>query len=242
MFLIFDVLKRIFYPDDFGCIICDARGSHRMDHANAVICDECLAKMHKVGSVTCKNCGRRVGSSDSLCEACAKHDFLFDGACSVYCYDGVMRDVVHKFKYAGAMWLADFGGRSMAQEHDTSAFGIDIVTFVPMYAKKQRARGYNQAELLARKYAEYTGKDCLNLLVRNVNTIPQSQLDKEERMKNIENAIEVDPKYADIIKNKSILVVDDVLTTGSSLNECARALKRSGAERVYGYCLCSVSD
>lgn len=240
--MISDILKRIFYPDDFGCIVCDARGLHRKIHANAVICDDCIAKMHKVGSVTCKKCGRHVGSTDSLCEACAKHDLMFDSAFSVYCYDGVMRDLIHKFKYSGAMWLADFGAESMVQEHDISALDIDIVTFVPMYAKKQRTRGYNQAELLANKFAEYTGKNHADLLVRKVNTTPQSQLDKDERMKNIENAIALNKQYVNTVKNKNIIIIDDVLTTGSSLNECAKVLKENGAAKVYGYCLCSVSE
>lgn len=240
--MISDVLKRIFYPDDFGCIVCDARGTHRKNHANAVICDECIAKLHKVGDVTCTVCGRKVGSENSLCEACAEHDFVFDGAYSVYCYDGVARDIVHKFKYSGAMWMADFGGRVMAQEHDVFVNDIDYITFVPMYKKKQKSRGYNQAELLARKFSHYTKIECIDALERLKNTVPQSHLDKSERYKNIENAIGINSNYANLIKNKNILIVDDVLTTGSSVNECAKVLKMYGAAKVYGYCLCSVSD
>lgn len=240
--MISDILKRIFYPDDFGCIVCDARGTHRKNHADAVICDDCIEKIHKVGSVNCTVCGRKVGSENSLCEACAEHEFAFDGAYSVYCYDGAVRDIVHKFKYAGAMWLADFGGKIMASEHDLSAVNIDYVTFVPMYKKKQKSRGYNQAELLAKKYSFYTKQECIDVLERLKNTTPQSQLDKEERSKNIENAIGIKPCCENLIKDKNILIVDDVLTTGSSLNECAKILKKYGAAKVYGYCLCSVSD
>lgn len=240
--MISDILKRIFYPDDFGCIVCDARGTHRKSHANAVICDDCVAKMHKVGNITCTVCGRKVGSRNSLCEACAENDVVFDEAYSVYCYDGAVRDIIHKFKYAGATWLADFGGKVMASEHDLLANNIDYVTFVPMYKKKQKSRGYNQAELLARKFSYYTGTECRDLLKRLKNTIPQSQLDKEERHKNIENAIGINSDCENLVKGKNILIVDDILTTGSSLNECAKILKNYGAAKVYGYCLCSVSD
>lgn len=240
--MISDILKRIFYPDDFGCIVCDERGVHRKNHANAVICDDCIAKIHKVGNVTCAVCGRKVGSENSLCEACAEHEFAFDRAYSVYCYDGAVRDIVHKFKYAGAMWLADFGGKAMASEHDLSENNIGYVTFVPMYKKKQKSRGYNQAELLARKFSHYTKLECIDALERLKNTTPQSHLDKEERRKNIEDAIGINVRHENLIKNKNILVIDDILTTGSSLNECAKVLKKHGAANVYGYCLCSVSD
>ena len=242
MFLISDIIKRVFFPDDYGCIVCGRRGLHRKEHGNAVLCDKCFATVKRVGDVVCTKCGRRIGSADSLCESCAKHDMRFDLAASVYCYEGAARTLVHRLKYSGAQWIADIGAKQMAEAYDEEAMPADVITFVPMYPKKERQRGYNQARLLAEGFAKRRGKEAVPLLERIRNTTPQSELDKDERMENIENAIGVAENMKENVEGKRVLVVDDILTTGSSLDECARALKEQGAAAVYGLCLCSVSE
>ncbi len=240
--MISDILKRIFYPDDYACIACSRRGKHRPEHCDAVLCDECLAGIQKVDGNICIKCGRRVGSENSYCEMCAKHDFAFDKAASVYCYEDTMRQLAHRFKYSGAQWLRVFGGRAMAQKYSELGWNCDIICYVPMYKTKERARGYNQAQLLAKELSKTADAEYMDLLKRVKNTVPQSKLGKDERMENIANAIELAHGFDEHIKDKAILVADDILTTGSSINECAKVLKAHGARVVYGLCLCSVSE
>ena len=242
IFLISEFLKRIFYPDDFGCIICSKRGVHRPLHANAVICDDCVKTMKHTGDIVCEKCGRRVGMENSLCENCAKYEFEFDLAASAYCYEGAMRELIHKLKYSGEQWIADLMASTMCEILSQRGWEIDIITFVPMYKLKQRARGYNQAELLAKGVAKSCGVECKEILKRSKNITPQSKLDKSERMENIKDAIVINDKLDIDLDGKRVLVIDDILTTGSSLNECARVLKKMGATQVYGLCLCSVSE
>ena len=104
------MLKRIFYPDDFGCIICGKRGEEREAHFGAVLCDDCLKEFHKTGDIVCTKCGREVKSEDSLCKMCVKHEFLFEKGASVYNYSGTVRQMIHKLKYSDEPWLADISG------------------------------------------------------------------------------------------------------------------------------------
>lgn len=239
--MIFSKIKKILYPSDHACIACGRRGRVREENGNAVLCDECLETFTKVSAPVCMKCGRQLGAEDSLCEMCVKHDFLFEKAASVYVYDGRIKDVVHKLKYSGEPWMADFAAEEMKKKYDGLLWGCDVVTFVPMYWIKERKRGYNQAKLLAEKFAVKSSLECLPLLKRVKNTTPQSFLDKNERVKNIEDAFEPDHESVKLINGKTVLVIDDILTTGASLNECAKVLLENGAEKVYGLCMCSVN-
>ena len=242
IYLISEFFKRIFYPDDFGCIVCSKRGLHRAEHSNAVICDECYKTIKLVSGAVCIKCGRQLGISDSYCENCAKHDFEFDNAASAYCYEGAMRELIHKLKYSGEQWIAELMSGVMYDVLLQKDWEIDVIAYVPMYRSKQRARGYNQAELLAKGVAKRKSIECVELLKRIKNTTPQSKLDKDERMLNIKDAIEVNKNIDIDVNGKNVLVIDDILTTGSSLNECARVLKANGANKVFGLCLCSVKE
>lgn len=240
--MISDVLKRVFYPDDYGCIVCEERGMSRKEHSGAVICDECVKSFYKVTAPVCMKCGRSVGGEGSLCRLCAKNDFLFESAASVYNYKGNVKNIIHRLKYSGEQWLADFGGNEMSVKYESLGWNCDFITYVPMYHAKEMKRGYNQAKLLADIVASNSGTECLPLLVRAKNTTPQSLLDRDERTQNMIDAICVADEYKDKTKNKSILVIDDILTTGTSLNECTKALLNCGAAKVYGLCMCSVGD
>lgn len=239
---ILNALKRIFYPDDYGCIVCERRGEGRSEHSGAVICDECVRSFQKVTAPVCVKCGRKVGGENSLCRLCAQTDFPFESAASVYVYKGSVKTVVHRLKYSGEQWLAEFAANEMYKKYASLDWNCDIVTYVPMYRTKEVKRGYNQAQLLARLLAKNGDIECLPLLVRTKNTIPQSFLDKDERMRNLSGTICVNEEYRDKIVGKRILVVDDILTTGSSLNECSVTLLDCGADKIYGLCMCSVSD
>lgn len=238
--MISEILKRIFYPDDFGCIICGRRGKNYPEYGNAVICDKCVNSFTLVSPPLCTKCGRRIKSENSLCEMCAKYDFEFDRAASAFVYDGSIRKAIHSLKYHDEAWLADFSANAMYKTLKECNMNFDVLTYVPMYKRKELKRGYNQAKLLAEKIAKQLNMNCTDLLIRTINTTPQSQLDKNERMENINGAIKVADKYKNNISDKSVLVIDDILTTGSSLNECAKVLKTCGATHVFGLCMCSV--
>ncbi len=242
MYLIFDILKRIFYPDDFGCAVCRKRGEKYGIYGDIVLCDECAKSFKRVEGTVCVHCGRKVGSEDSLCKMCAKHDFVFEGSASLFEYDGEVRTLMHKLKYSGEQWIAEYLGKGLAEKYRELGWNIDIVTYVPMYHAKERKRGYNQAQLIAKVFSDNTNLYLSDPLVRTKNTTPQSKLDETERISNLADAIVVKREYRDVVFGKNVLVIDDIQTTGTSLNECAKVLLAAGAAKVYGLCACSVSD
>ena len=112
-----------------------------------------------------------------------------------------------------------------------------IVVPIPLHAIKLRKRGYNQVEVLAKGIGKKTGIDVKNILVRSKKTESQFQLDREKRRVNLQNAFVLQDKYKNEIKNKTIVLVDDVVTSGATLLEAAKILKRGGADKVYGITL-----
>ncbi len=112
----------------------------------------------------------------------------------------------------------------------------DVIVPVPMYAKKQRARGYNQAEIIACELGKIMHVPVnTQFLKRNKNTVPMKEVSGHDRSKNLENAFIADKN---VVKYKKILLVDDIYTTGATLDACAAVLKKYGVEKVYGACLC----
>jgi ComF family protein len=142
--------------------------------------------------------------------------------------------VVHKFKYGRKVSLGKPLGRLMARgcEEFLSALRADLIVPVPLHPKRLRWRGFNQSVLLARQVSRaYATPMDLFVLARCRETPPQTQLSEEERRKNMRGAFAVNARTS--IKEKTILLVDDVYTSGATVNECSRALRRAGAKGVY---------
>jgi ComF family protein len=141
---------------------------------------------------------------------------------------------IHQFKYGGKSYLAKSLGPFLASVARERLNGIDglLVMPVPLHPKRLRERGFNQSLLLARHVASQLGVELDFLSLRRIRyTQPQTGLKKDERRKNVRKAFGlIDPK---VVKGRKVILVDDVTTTGNTLNECARILKRAGAENIY---------
>ncbi len=140
-----------------------------------------------------------------------------------------MRSVIHRFKYRNGRRLAPLLAALLSARLKATPLPgpfPQAVTFVPMHPRRERERGYNQSRLLAEELARHLGLDCLPLLARPRSSPPQAGLSMEQRRANLRGCLETNPG-ADV--PCSILLVDDVFTTGTTLSECARALKQAGA-------------
>ena len=149
-----------------------------------------------------------------------------------FAYDSQVRKAILDFKYHSVVFNAEsfskaiFNSvRSQAGESD-----IDIITYVPMSKRSRKKRGYNQAEILAVKLAGISSKPCLQLLDKTKKNRIQHELNAEDRAKNVIGVYS--PTDSEMIRDKSILIVDDICTTGSTLSECCRVLRQSGAKKV----------
>lgn len=201
-------------------------------------CDVCLDELPWLESPICPQCGRPFSKSpsapDHLCGDCLLSGFLFDRARSATHHAGVVRKGIHQLKFGGQLhWvppLAELLVRLVRRE--AAVLPVDMIFPVPLHVKRLRQRGFNQAGLLARSLGRQLGVavryDCL---VRKCWTEPQTRLNREERLHNVKDAFRV--ADANKVRERRILIVDDVYTTGTTLNECAKTLKAAGASAVH---------
>ena len=201
------------------------------------LCRPCLNACAEAASPLCPFCGRPFGSGggeDHACADCLAAAPLYDIARALYIYQDPVMTAVHELKYRKKTYLARSFGPLLASYAATwlGSHGDALVAMpVPLHPRRLRERGFNQSLLLARHVAARLGADldCLSLR-RTRFTQPQTGLTGEERKKNVRKAFAVVEKAA--IRGSSVLLIDDVATTGSTLNECAGALKKAGVKEV----------
>jgi ComF family protein len=229
----------LLYPEGINCYLCGGkiRGQHRYG-----VCQSCSQSITFIGSRSCKNCGKYLAGG-GLCSDCRSFSHFFDRAYSLCVYDDRAKESIYFFKYTGRSCLARPFGRMMADRIREIGLDrvVDIIVPVPLHPGKQRLRGYNQSRLLAKTIArELKGKAVMDILVRQKNTPPLSGLTRIQRAKALEGAFELKNKQELALKN--ILLIDDIYTTGTTVNQCSKALKEKGADKVYVFTLSSGRD
>ena len=176
------------------------------------------------------------GTGGFVCQTCQGRDFAFEYAVSPYQCRGVLRDLVHRFKYQRQLFLSPLLGRLLSdvmQDERLQALGQDWMTVpVPLHARRYREREFNQAQELCREFRERCGIPCVNALKRTRYTSSQTRYQRKQRMENLRGAFVLRRRKAKHIDGRTVALVDDVFTTGSTANECARVLLASGAKNV----------
>ena len=199
-------------------------------------CSACMENIDLVSQPYCPVCGIPYSSENTtghLCGDCLGGVHLFDRARATGFYRGPLREIIHRFKYGGQTFLARPLAKILAASGKelTRLHNIDLIVPVPLHFKRLRQRGFNQATLLARHLgsALKISVDYASLK-RSRWTEPQTGLTRRQRAVNLKNAFDlIRPEK---IEAKSILLVDDVFTTGETVNQCARVLKKGGAVEV----------
>jgi ComF family protein len=172
----------------------------------------------------CTKCGEPAPAIEGLCGSCRTGEHLFDFARSALLFTHSLREIIHHLKYADRVSLAKPLGNLLKECFEREPFTGDMVIPVPLYRGRERKRGFNQAELIAVRLGLPMNP---RLLRRRKDTPSQTGLSRSERKRNLAGAFEMRSNVSG-----SVIVVDDVYTTGSTMNEIARTLKRAGAERV----------
>jgi ComF family protein len=202
----------------------------------AHLCWDCLVGLWPIQSPHCTICGNPVSGAiahDYKCSFCVARQPRFNMARSAVHYDGSIVPVLQAFKYRSATYLSrdlSMIALACARTHYAMA-DIDAVTFVPLHSQKQRERSYNQSQLIAAELARMIDKPILGrCLARARPTVSQTTLSSKQRRDNVRGAFEaVDSRW---LAGKRLLLVDDVMTTGATLDECAAVLKKAGAAEV----------
>lgn len=221
----------------------DQEGARR--DLTAFLCPGCALDIRPIASPLCPGCGVPFATSageDHICGRCLKHPPSFQRARSACFYEGGLRMMIHHLKYKGyAQAAAPLGGILWeAFKKNWEPEQIDFVVPVPLHKKRLRRRGFNQAEQLIRPWPALARREGIQfhqgniggrLLVRRHNTPPQTGLDSRQRVDNVKAAFRV--REPSVVRGRCILLVDDVLTTGATVQACAKALTSSGASKVH---------
>ena len=196
------------------------------------ICTDCMAKRKILTSPYCMKCGKKVQEQRELCEDCRNKKHLFFRGRALYEYES-MAGSIYRFKYGGRQEYAEFYGEEMAKVLGDFVCGIrpDALIPIPLHKCRLRKRGYNQAALLARTLGQRLDVPVLEgYLLRVKNTTPLKRLNPKERQNNLKKAFNI---VQNDVKLKTVILVDDIYTTGSTVDEAAETLLVSGVERVY---------
>ncbi|MDD6036352.1 MAG: ComF family protein [Lachnospiraceae bacterium] len=210
-------------------------------------CADCAGRLMFINEPVCMRCGRELSDeTKEYCDRCEKSPMSYIRNCAVWRYDRWMKKSIADFKYSGKKEYAGFYIQNMAKRYGSQLlrYGVTVLVPVPVSVKRKRYRGFNQAELLAEGLAGELGIVSANLLKRVRHTQPQSGLSPAERKKNLSGAFAWNQRAADGLQNlpAAVAVVDDIFTTGSTMEACTKELQRNGIRNVYGICICIGSE
>lgn len=202
------------------------------------ICPECLGRLKPLRAPWCMKCGKKLGGREEYCSDCRSREHEFVRGRGLYEYESVALPI-YRFKYGGRREYADFFGGQMAQWLGDFVKNAkpDALIPIPLHRKRMAQRGYNQAELLAAAAGRRLGLPVLTgYLVREKNTAPLKYENPKERQNNLKKAFNITQND---VKLKRVILVDDIYTTGSTVDEAARTLKMAGLREVYFITLAS---
>lgn len=194
------------------------------------LCFQCFSQIRFIEAPFCLKCGKPTYLETGNCRECRHKDFKFLAARSLGFFDGVLREAIHQFKYGNGRKLASFFADLMRARVAGPFWECDFLTFVPLSKSKEFERGYNQAKILAEEISKLVDRPCRPALFLKKQPQDQSRLSSLERRKNVRGAFSLAEGIS--LEGKTVLLIDDVFTTGSTVNECAKVLVKGGACEV----------
>lgn len=233
----FQALLNIVYPAQ--CLIC--QNKLNATSIGTLLCQNCWSAIKKNPPPFCVRCGRHleIAQTDEGCPGCKRRDYSFDRAIAPCIYEGVLKELIHRFKYNGQECLGELLAGLMTgfiKEYNLNLGEFDFVVPVPLHRRKLREREFNQAELLARPLAkEFNLVLSKEILIRQRDTATQTELSEDARWRNVRACFLVNPQIN--LKDKNILLIDDLLTTGATCSEAAAVIKKAGGRKVWALTL-----
>ena len=198
------------------------------------MCSECVKQVEYIEEPRCKKCGKPIRYEEQeYCHDCTEHIFYYEQGKSIWLHKGPVRWSVYQFKYHNRRVFAEFYAKEWKRIYGNKLkeWEIDLIIPIPLHRKRRRKRGYNQAEILAKELGERCNIPVdTKSVVRTVNTRPQKELNDKERKRNLSKAFRVTKHWE---KARNVLLIDDIYTTGNTIDSVAQILKQKGAEKVY---------
>ena len=213
------LIDKLLFPDDIKCIFC---GRDIPTFYDKPYCNECEKSLPFNNTNRCLICDMPIESEAKICDFCQNNKRFFKKAYSPFIYDGIVRQSILSYKFNNNRYLAK--GFAIIIAKYIKNLKIDFITFVPMTKKKFKERSFNQSERLAEEIGKILNVKVIKTLNKIKDTGEQKVLNYKERSKNLKDAFAVMNK--DLIKGKSVLLVDDVITTCATVNTCAEYLSK----------------
>lgn len=199
---------------------------------------KCRELLKYVEEPMCCKCGKHLDHIGEYCRDCGDTEHYFDRVLPVFEYSDEIKKSIYDFKYNNRRSYSGFFASEIYKRYRDffEVYKPDIIIPVPMFKKKEKQRGYNQAALLAADLSRMTGIPYSEeMLIRVRKTSPMKDLERKDRLRNLKEVFSIREPLSSIYK---VLLIDDIYTTGATMDECSLILKDSGAREVYGIALC----
>ncbi|MDX2082533.1 MAG: ComF family protein [Rickettsiales bacterium] len=227
------IILTIIFPSH--CLYCQ-----KIISAEGLFCSECWQKLQFITTPKCAICCNPFktesakNNNNLICAKCLQKKPSYDKAIVIFCYNQIIKKIIGDFKYRDKTYIAKKLSKFFSQKIISEIGAADFIIPIPLHKKKLSFRKFNQSLLLCQTLATIFPKTKLypDFLLRIKNTTAQVKLKKRPREKNLNNAFILNPNYRDIIKGKNIILVDDVITTGTTIEACSKVLKKSQAQSV----------
>ena len=231
---IINILLEFLYPDNISCILCD----NPINKTNTYsMCKECFTNINFILD-GCVKCGKPIVNYSleeqniEGCNYCLNKGFYFDKVISCIEYTQLSKKIVFGLKYNNKTYMSKYIAQIMKEKLELDNIKFDYILFVPLHKKRMKERGFNQAEKIAKNLSNLLNIPMIDKIDRKCNTRRLYILNKKDRIKELKNAFTL--KYSkDNLKNKNILLVDDIFTTGSTVNEISKLLRFEGVNKIF---------
>jgi len=214
------------------CLACGRQAEPGAPHLG--LCARCRGRLEEPGANSCSRCGRVLSGArlppGFLCGRCRKRPPAFERLYAAWLYQAPFDDVIRALKFGRLEYLGRALGAALAARFATTLPPVDLVVPVPLHWRRRLSRGFNQAAAIGASFARARHLPCRSLLRRKRATQPQSRLPRARRLANLRHAFALRRRRS--LAGLSILLIDDVSTTGATLDAAARALRHAGAQRV----------
>ena len=218
--------NKYLFNAEWKCLSCGAE-----IFGDKAFCEKCYNELPFNDGYICQHCGRKVIAAENYCSTCKGKLLSMDKGRSVFNYDKPISTMIKQLKYYNKRYLVDYFAKELSLCYLKNYFNADYITYVPMTKRSKAKRGYNQSQLLAKALSERVGVPLYDGLIKVKETKRQATLNRAQRLENLKQAFKVEDKK--LLKEKTVVLVDDVTTTGSTAEVICERLKKAGATNVY---------
>lgn len=240
---VLDLVLDFIYPENISCILCNKPIKKINTYS---LCKDCFKELNFIQD-GCIKCGKPIiyHSLEKLdlcgCSYCFNKSFYFDKAISCIEYSDISKSMILGFKYKNKTYMAKYISNIMKEKLDLENIKFDYITFVPLHKKRMRKRGFNQSEKIAKELGKMIDIPILDCIYRKSNTNRLYNLNRKERKIELKNAFLV-KENINYVNGKNILLIDDIFTTGSTVNEISKLLKLNNVNKIFVMTLLTKSN